>query len=91
MQYRYNAFVLYAGMPMIIRYESSIKSLSRGERAYEIEKVVAKKIGDNFNPSKITYLKLQFVETFEIFGDCCAGRQLSNNLFPHLPQRRPLR
>ena len=57
MQYRYNAFVLYAGMPMIIRYES-IKSLSRGEKTYEIEKVVAKKIGDNFNPSKITYLKL---------------------------------
>ena len=26
-----------------------------------------------------------FVETFEIFIYICAGRQLSNNLFPHLP------
>jgi len=26
-----------------------------------------------------------FVETFEIFTYICAGRQLSNNLFPHLP------
>jgi len=26
-----------------------------------------------------------FVETFELFIYICAGRQLSNNLFPHLP------
>jgi hypothetical protein len=26
-----------------------------------------------------------FVETFEIFIYICAGRQLSNNLIPHLP------
>jgi hypothetical protein len=31
-----------------------------------------------------------FVETFEIFTYICAGRQLSNNLFPHLPERQPL-
>ena len=31
-----------------------------------------------------------FVETFEIFTYICAGRQLSNNLIPHLPQRQPL-
>jgi len=57
MQYRYNAFVLYAGKPMIIRYES-IKSLSKEEKVYETEKVLVKKIGVNFNKSKITYLKL---------------------------------
>ena len=57
MQYRYNTFILYAGKPMIIRYES-IKSLSKEERAYEAEKILVKKIGDNFNKSKITYLKL---------------------------------
>ena len=28
---------------------------------------------------------LRVVETFEIFTYICAGRQLSNNLFPHLP------
>jgi len=26
-----------------------------------------------------------FVETLGIFTYICAGRQLSNNLFPHLP------
>ncbi len=31
-----------------------------------------------------------FVETFEIFTYICAGRQLSNNLIMHLPQRHPL-
>jgi hypothetical protein len=31
-----------------------------------------------------------FVETFEYFTYICAGRQLSNNLFPHLPKRHPL-
>ncbi len=31
-----------------------------------------------------------FVETFEIFIYICAGRQLSNNLFPHLAYRQPL-
>ena len=31
-----------------------------------------------------------FDETFEFFIYICAGRQLSNNLIPHLPQRRPL-
>jgi len=54
---QYSTFVLYAGKPMIIKFES-IKSLSREERAYETEKVLEKKIGDNFNKSKITYLKL---------------------------------
>jgi len=57
MQYRYSTFVLYVGKPMIIRFES-IKSLSKEEKAYETEKVLVKKIGDNFNKSKITYLKL---------------------------------
>lgn len=57
MQYKYSAFVLYAGKPMIINFES-IKSLSKEERAYETEKVLINKIGDNFNKSKITYLKL---------------------------------
>ena len=57
MQYRYNTFILYAGKPMIIRFES-IKSLSKEEKAYETEKVLVKKIGVNFNKSKITYLKL---------------------------------
>ena len=57
MQYRYSTFVLYAGKPMIIRFES-IKSLSKEERAYETEKVLVEKIGGNFNKSKITYLKL---------------------------------
>lgn len=54
---QYNTLVLYAGKPMIIRFES-IKTLSKEERAYETEKVLLKKIGDNFNKSKITYLKL---------------------------------
>ncbi|KAF0204527.1 MAG: hypothetical protein FD170_432 [Bacteroidetes bacterium] len=31
-----------------------------------------------------------FVETFEIFIYICAGRQLSNNLIPHLPERQTL-
>jgi hypothetical protein len=57
MQNRYSTFILYAGKPMTIRFES-IKSLSKEERAYETEKVLVKKIGDNFNKSKITYLKL---------------------------------
>jgi len=57
MEYKYSTFVLYAGKPMTIRF-TSIKSLSKDERAYEIEKVLVKKIGDNFNKSKITYLKL---------------------------------
>ena len=30
-------------------------------------------------------LSCVFVETFEIFTYICAGTQLSNNLFPHLP------
>ncbi len=30
------------------------------------------------------------VETFEIFTYICAGKQLSNNLFPHLPWLQPL-
>jgi hypothetical protein len=30
-------------------------------------------------------LSCVFVETFEIFIYICAGRQLSNNLIPHLP------
>jgi hypothetical protein len=57
MQYTYSTFVLYAGKPMTIRF-TSIKSLSKEERAYETEQVLEKKIGDNFNKSKITYLKL---------------------------------
>lgn len=57
MQNRYTTFILYAGKPMIIRFES-IKFLTKEERAYETEKVLVKKIGDNFNKSKITYLKL---------------------------------
>ena len=57
MQNKYSTFILYAGKPMTIRFES-IKSLSKEERAYETEKVLEKKIGDNFNKSKITYLKL---------------------------------
>jgi len=32
-----------------------------------------------------------FVETFEFFTYICAGRQLSNNLFPHLSYRRPVK
>ncbi|MGB3005585.1 MAG: hypothetical protein WBC06_03685 [Chitinophagaceae bacterium] len=53
---QYSIFILYAGKPMTIRIES-IKSLSKEERAYETEKVLVKKFGDNFNKSKITYLK----------------------------------
>ena len=57
MEYKYITFVLYAGRPMTIRF-TSIKSLSKDERAFETEKVLAEKIGINFNKSKITYLKL---------------------------------
>ena len=57
MDYNYITFVLYAGKPVTIRL-TSIKSLSRGERAFEAEKVLEKKIGVNFNKSKIAYLKL---------------------------------
>lgn len=31
-----------------------------------------------------------FVETFEIFTYICAGRQLSSNLIPHLPNGQTL-
>ncbi len=57
MEYKYSTLVLYAGKPMTIKL-SSIKSLSKDERAYETEKVIEKKIGDNFNKAKLTYLKL---------------------------------
>lgn len=57
MEYKYIAFVLYAGKPMTIKF-TSIKSLSKDERAFETEKVLEKKVGVNFNKSKITFLKL---------------------------------
>jgi len=57
MGYKYITFVLYAGKPMIIRF-TSINALSKDERVFETEKVLEKKIGINFNKSKITYLKL---------------------------------
>jgi hypothetical protein len=57
MEYNYITFVLYAGKPMTVRF-TSIKSLTKDERAFETEKVLEKKIGTNFNKSKITYLKL---------------------------------
>ena len=57
MEYKYSSLVFYADKPMIIRFPG-IKSLSKDEKVYEIEKVLVKKIGDKFNKSKITYLKL---------------------------------
>lgn len=48
MENKYITFVLYAGKPMTIRF-TSIKSLSKDERVLEIEKVLEKKIGVNFN------------------------------------------
>ena len=35
--------------------------------------------------ASLSSLSCVLVETFEIFKYICAGRQLSNNLFPHLP------
>lgn len=57
MENKYITFVLYAGKPMTVRF-TSIKSLTKDERVFETEKVLEKKIGINFNKSKITYLKL---------------------------------
>lgn len=57
MAYEYIALVLYAGKPMTIKFTSS-KALSKDERAFEAEKILEKKIGINFNKSKITYLKI---------------------------------
>ena len=51
MENNYVTLVLYAGKPMTIKF-SSIKSLSKDERAYETEKVLEKKFGDKFNKAR---------------------------------------